>query len=387
MPTLQTITVGSAGLTVTSNSGSIPDDTNVIAGSSDVKIGAFRFTTQYSHFTVDKIAVIVPSGAATSVSSVKVKYLDVNGTQKTVTQDLTLPSTTQPYATASFSNLAFYIPADANRDLEVYVSVPTISSGATSGSGISAGLAKLNGFNATDSAGNADTSLAAADVLSNATSGKGTLYVRKSIPTIGGTPITSTLAAGTNEAIGRFTITADAAGDIDWGQIALTILKTTGVTIGGTSTVALWDVTGGSTQVAGTFATTTGALLGGLDAVPVGVSTKLYFRPTTVQTVSAGSTRTYELRGTVADSASSGTSNVNVSITNQQTSATTTSTFGAVAGTLGLSGTPTFVWSDWSDSTDHATDAGSLTGSATDWITDYLVKNLPYSAGSRSQAH
>ncbi len=379
--TLQTITVSASTLTVTQNTGSTPDNANIIAGASMVKVGSFRFTTQYSSYTVDKMEVMVPANAATSVASVSIKYKDLAGTEQTATQSLNLSSGVQTHATAVFTGLSFYIGADTNRDVDVYVNVPTVQSGATSGRGINVLLSANEGFNAIDSAGNADTSLATTNVDSSATSGKGTLYVRKSIPTIAaGTAPSSSLTAGTNQVLGRFTVSADAAGDVDWGQVIFSVTKTSAVTIGATTTVAVWDVTGSATQVAGTFATTTGNLTGGLDAFG-GASTggSLHFRPTTVQTISAGSTRTYELRGTVGGLAS-GSNSISVSIPANTSSASANAAFSSVAGTLGTAGNASFVWSDWSIPTTHA----STPTTAADWINDYLVKTLPIDIGTRS---
>lgn len=377
--TLQTITVGSATLTATQNTGSTPDNANVIAGSSMIKVGTFRFTTQYSAFTVDKVAVKVPANAATSVSAVVLSYKDAAGATQTASQALTLSSGSETHATATFTGLSFYIPSDSNRDLEVYVNTPTTSDGATSGSQISVVLDANESFNATDSSGTADTSLAASDLNSAGTSGKGTMVVRDSIATISaGTAPSATLVQGADQVLGSFNVTADAAGDVDWGQVVFTVNKTSALTIGATTTLAVWDVTSGSTQVAGTFATTTGDLLGGLDALAGNTSGLLHFRPTTVQTVSAGATRKYELRGTVGGVAS-GANNISVSIAAPSTSVVT-DTFANAAGTLGTAANASFVWSDWSDTTNHATTATT----ASDWANDYLVKTLPITIGNRS---
>ncbi|MEK7604446.1 MAG: peptidoglycan-binding domain-containing protein [Patescibacteria group bacterium] len=387
-PTLQTITVGSATLTVTQNSGSTPDNANIIAGSSMVKVGSFRFTTQYSSYTVDKVAVKVLADASTAVTNVVVQYKDMNGVTQTATKDLTLASNALTHSTATFTGLSFYIPADSNRDLDVYINTPTVASApGASGKAVTVTLDYNEGFNATDSSGSADTSLAdSADIASSDTGGKGTLYVRKSMPTLSaGTAPNTTLVAGSNEALGRFNVTADTAGDIDWGQVAFTVSKTAAVTFGATTTVAVWDITSGASQVAGTFATTTGALLGGLDSYGALTSGILFFRPTSAQTVAAGQTRKYELRGTLADSATSGTSNLSVSIANPQTTASSTAAFSSAAGTLGIAGAASFAWSDWSDATDHAS---SATGASTlDWTGDFLVKSLPLTIGSRSAPH
>jgi hypothetical protein len=375
---LQTITVGNATLTVSQNTGSTPDNANIVAGSSMVKVGTFRFTTQYSPYTVDKVMVKVPANAATSVASVVVEYKDVNGATKTNTQALALSTGTQTHATATFTGLTFYIPADTNRDLTVYVNTPTTADGATSGSQISAILENTDGFNATDSSGAVDTSLADNDVSSVST-GKGTMVVRQSIATISaGTAPSSTLSAGTDQVLGRFNVTADAADDVDWGQVVFTVSKTAAVTIGATTTLAVWDITSGATRVTGTVATTSGPLATMSDSLVNLTSGLLHFRPDSVQTVSAGTTRNYELRGTVGGLASG--SSLSVSIANPS-STVTTDDFAAVAGaTYGTAANPSFAWSDWSDSTTHA--ATPLT--ATDWASDYLVKSLPLTIGSRS---
>ncbi len=386
-PTLQTMTIGSANLTVTVNAGSTPDIANVVAGQKVAnvpvlnKVGAFRFTTQYSSYAVDKINVKVPASSATSVSAVTVKYQDVNGATQTASQALALSSGGQTYSTATFTGLSFYIPADSNRDLEVYVSVPSTADGATSGAAISAVLDADEGFNAIDSSGSADTTVAAADVASTDASGKGQLVVRKTIPTLSaGTAPDAALATGANQVLGRFNVTADAAGDVDWDQVVFTVNKTAAITLGATTTVAVWDITSGSAvQVAGTFATTTGSLVGGNDSLQNVSAGLLHFRPTTAQTVASGSTRKYELRGTVGGTAA-GANNVSVSIANPSSTALQATAFATAAGTLGTAANASFVWSDWSSPTNHA--ANALT--ATDWANDYLVKSLPLTIGSRT---
>ena len=212
----------------------------------------------------------------------------------------------------------------------------------------------------------------------SATSGKGTMYVRKSIPTVSAVALdSSALLAGSDQVIGRVKVTADAAGDVDWGSMVFTVNKTSAVDLGATTTLAVWD---GSNQVAGTFATTTGSLLGGLDSCDNLTSCLLHFRPTTVQTVSAGNPKTYELRTTIGGLAAG--SNVSVSIANPQTTASSTAVFSSAAGTQGVSTAASFAWSDWSDLTDHA--AGATGASTADWMGDYLVRTLPLTIGNRS---
>ena len=382
---LQTITLGTAALAAAA--GVSPDNANVIAGSSLVKVGSFNFTSQYSSFTVDQIAVKIPANAATSIASVILRYptyslvngvMTATGGSTDSSATLALSSGSEVYATATFTGLTFYIPADTTKKLDVYVSLATIASGATSGTAVSVRLGDDGGYRNTNSAGTVSTNLASGDLNSAGTGGKGTMYVRKSIPAISSTPITSTLAEGTDQVLGRVTVSADAAGDVDWGSMVFTLNKTSALTIGATTTVKLWS---GSNSIAGTFATTTGSLLGGLDSCQRVTTCLLHFRPTTVETISAGGSKTYELRGTVGGTAA-GNNSIDVSIANPQTTASSTAVFSSAAGAQGESTEASFAWSDWSDLTDHAADATSA--SAADWMGDYLIKTLPMTIGTRS---
>ncbi len=375
--TLQTITVGTAVITVAVNTGNTPNAANVIAGASSVKVGSFSFTAQYSPFTVTAVKVKIPTGASTSVTAVTLKYKDADGVAQTVSAALALPSTTEAYATATFTGLTMNVPLNDSANMEVFVGIPTVASGATSGAAISVVLDSTDttgGFAATDSAGNVDNAVGS-ELNSAATSGKGTMYVRKSIPTLSNVALdSSTLSNGSNKALARVNVSADAAGDIGWAKMVFTVSKTSpsnALTIGATSTLALWS---GGSSVAGTFATTTGSLLGGLDAMGIGTSATLTFVPTSEQSVSAGQSATYELRGTIGGFSGAGGYTLDTSIANPQTTASTTATAAQVGNAVGS--TPSFTWSDKSS----IAVVHSLTSS--DWTEDYLVKNLPLTVGT-----
>ena len=181
-------------------------------------------------------------------------------------------------------------------------------------------------------------------------------------------------------------VTADAAGDVDWGSMVFTVNKTSAISIGATTTVKLWS---GSNSIAGTFATTTGSVTttgAAIDACDNLTSCLLHFRPTTVETVNAGDSKTYELRGTVDGIAADTNNSIDVSIANPQTTASSTAVFSSAAGTIGQSTAASFAWSDWSDLTDHAANATDDSGATitADWMGDYLVKTLPLTIGTRS---
>src|SRR3989344_2077610 len=374
---LQTITIGAAGLTGAVNAGTTPADANVIAGASEVKVGSFRFTAQYSHFTIQEVKVKIPANAATSVTAVVLKYKDASGTSQESSQSLSLSSgAVQTHSTATFTGLTFYVPQNSDADIDVYVNLATIASGATTGAAVSVLLDDNEGFKAINSSGGSHTDIGAADLTSAVTSGYGGAYVRKSIPTISSTPITSTLSNGSNQVLGRFTVTADAAGDIGWMYVTFTVNKST-VDIGATSTVKLWK---GSNTVGGTFATITGSLVGGLESFPAAAGTDtISFEATAEEQIGAGSSNTYELRGTVANS-SSGAEYIDVSIANPVTSIQAGAAEATVLGDLG-DADPSFIWTDRSSiSTVHS-------ASTADWTNDYLVKTLPITIGSRSVSY
>lgn len=370
---LQTITIGSAVLTAAT--GVSPDNQNVIAGASMVKVGTFDFTAQYSGYTIDKIKVKVLADAATAVSSITLKYPDSTGTSVSSSQNVTVSSGAQTHATSTFEGLTFYVPAGTTKKLDVYVNLSAIQADGDSGKSVTAILDYNEGFHSTDSSGTADETLtASADLASTDTSGKGTVVVRKSIPTLSAVALdTATLTNGSNKAIARVKVTADAAGDVSWDKIVFTVSKTAAVTLGATSTIALWQ---GSNQIAGNFATVAGNLAAQSGTDPWGASSTggtLAFLPTSEQTILAGESATYELRGTVGGLSAAGGYSLDVSIATAATSATT-----GTASAIGVTGaaTPSFTWSDKSSiATVHST-------ATSDWTNDYLIKTLPLTVGS-----
>ncbi|MFZ3043756.1 MAG: peptidoglycan-binding domain-containing protein [Minisyncoccia bacterium] len=389
--TLQTITIGTAVLSEAVNSGSTPDDAIVVAGSSSVKVGSFQFTAQYSPFTVQSIKVKIPADAATSVTAVTLKYKDASGTTQSATQALALTTNiAQTYATATFTGLTMNVPANGSSDLDVYVGIPTVASGAKSGAAISAVLDYGEGFKAVDSAGNQTTTLTGnVDLYSNSnssTSGKGVMYVRKSVPTLSAVALSATLQNANGFAIARLNVAADPAGDISVGKIVFKVGKSAAVLLGATTTLAVYN---GSSAVGGFFATTTDSqtITGGAAVDLFGAtatsSGAIIFVPTNEQQIAAGTSVTYELRANVSGIAASTVNYVNVSIANPNSSSVTTDTFANASGVTGgeLAGAPAygFVWSDRSAFTP---DVHSKTTS--DWTNDFLLKGLPLTLANSS---
>lgn len=334
---LQTITIGNGQLTASVNSGSTPNNSLVLAGSS-VKVGSFNFTAQYSPYTIDKILVKIPNNSATSVASITLKGngLPTEGVSGAINV------LDGAYSKATFTGLTFNIPAGNSKALDVYFNLNSIQADLDIGKAVSVVLAANEGFRATDSSGAASTTMATADLNSAANDGKGTVFVRKSIPTLSAVALdSSVLTAGSQKVIAKVKVTADSAGDISWSKMVFTLGKSSAVTV---SNFKLYS---GSSLV---------------DATSTPAGDYIVFEPSEQQ---VSGSETYELRADVGGTLSSN-SYVDVSIANPGTLSVGTAS--SVDGS--------FVWSD------RSAVSGVHSTSTTDWTNDYLVKTLPLTVGN-----
>lgn len=375
---LQTITVGNGTLTITRAAGD-PVSNNVLAGASSVKVGSFNFAGQNTWYTVQNLAVLVPNGAATSVTGVTVSYKDVNGATQTASQALAV-SATLPFATATFTGLQMYVPMNDSANLDVFVGTPTVASGATSGAGINVALSEGNTNTALDNTFRAVTSAGSAITAPNGSfvatiASNGTFYVRKSIPTFAMINTNTTVPA-TGSPIYKFSITADPAGAIEWSHLVFNV-ATSGTNTAVTNVFLTDDASGNSLLDTGTFASTTQSLIT-ID-LPTNNITLAKFAQ-----VDAGATKTYDLYGTVAGFTTGSTVTLSLksdgtppAVNGQATSGGTgTITVGAGNGVVGT-GAAGVIWSDRS-STSH-----SILSS--DWTNGALLKNFTSNAISYSK--
>ena len=343
---LQTITLGSGTLSLAAGAGD-PVSNNVLAGAAAVSVGQFTFSSTNSSYTVQNLAVLIPNGAITSVANVMVSYKDVNGATQTGTGVIDLPSTTEAYATATFTGLTMYVPMNDSANIDVSVGTPTIASGAISGAAIVATLDDGNGTNLFRAVNSAGSSLTKFNGNNTNISSGGTFYVRKSIPTLSNLG-SQTFATGVP--MYKFTIKADSSGPIEWTRLTFNV-ATSSATI---TSVYLTDNATGNNLLdnTSTSASTTGTTIT-IDLTQNATQTKY-------QQVAAGETKTYALYGTVSHYSTYSTT---LSLATDS-SASSTAAASAHNGAV----TPSNVtWSDRS-ATSH-----SITSS--DWINGYLLKN------------
>ena len=354
---LQTITLGSGTLSVTTGAGD-PVSNNIIAGASNISVGEFNFAASNSSYTVQKLDVLVPNGAATSVTNVTLSYKDVNGTTQTTTQALQVnTSATAPYATASFTGLTFYVPANDSANVDVTVGTPTIASGASSGAPVSVTLdAGTTGtFRAVDSAGTAKTTFSGGDLASG-----GTHYVRKSIPKFAALAAPSSVPA-TGTPLYKFTVTADPAGAVEWSKLVFNI-STSSATV--TNVYLTDDSTGNSLLDPSSYATTTSSTA--TIILPANSTAAKY------QQVAAGATKTYDLYGTVTGYTTGSSITIGLAAdTSLQ------SNLAANSSTAYTSANYHVVWSDRS-ATSHSV-------STSDWSNGYLLQGFTSSTISYSK--
>jgi peptidoglycan hydrolase-like protein with peptidoglycan-binding domain len=366
---LQTITIGSGTLAITAGAGA-PTSTNIVAGVASVKVGQFNFAGANSSYTVQDLAVLVPNGAATSVTNVTVSYKDVNGATQTQTQPLsfstTVPATIAPFATATFTGLTMYVPANDSANLDVFVGTPTVASGATSGSAIIVTLdvgATSGTFRALNGAGVAITAptTPAANLTGN------TFYVRKSVPTFAMVPVTATVPT-TGNALYRFSITSDAAGAIEWTHLKFNLATSSTAASNMLTSVYLVDEASPAVNLLDSTATAQ-ALYASTTATAFTVDLTKNSTAATYQQVAAGSTKTYNLMGTVAGFTTGST--LTISLASDGATVANGTAGGLASATVGT------IWSDRS--------AASHSITTSDWTNGYLLNNFTSNATSYSK--
>lgn len=354
---MQTITIGAGSLTTTN--GSMPDAAIVLAGSTQNYMAQYTFSATNDGFTIDKLTLLVPSGFATSTSMITVKYKDKAGALQQQSQVLAF-NTTDAVATATYTGLTIYVPANSDASIDVYTDLTSISAGATSGA---VGNIVLDyngggsGFNATGDSGTLQTNTGAAGA-GDLTSAN--FYVRKSKPTF------AKLDAGTDPLtkLFRFSVVADNAGNIEIKQLGFNIVTSTAVV----TQLYLYDPNS-STQLTTSKANPIWNSSSSAD-VKLLDGTAQAGNATDNNILNIGTTaKIYEVRGTVTSYGASGSS-VTAQFKQDTAAGLTTNAFTAGAdGTAAGASAGTYnIWSDRS--------ASAHTTATADWTNGYLLKDM-----------
>jgi len=363
----------------------------IVAGGQTVTAAKFKLTASNDSYTVKEVRFTVPSAAASAVIN------------SLILKDGSTVLATVPYnSTSSYFNvtgLSLAVPANTSKTLTVDLSLVTPytdGSTVTTGKNIAVTMSYLKVANSQGTESEPSTSKAG-----------NYMYVYKSVPTFTVGTVTgqgANLSAGGTVELYKLNAAADAKGSIALKQLKFTAT----VTDGGTQTNPYIDTLKffrGSTDIttsvtiqkdttaAEDLETTTANVSGSNMAIVVTFNTE--------ESVPAGNSYTYTLKGTAHGFATSSTGNDSVSVsmpsdstpTGESAGAATTHffTYGtantgvqklatAAAGTGALAAN--VIWSDNSaQSHDYTYNASSA-----DWFNGYLVLNLPLDAiGSVAQ--
>lgn len=339
-PTQTLASTGSLTLVKAANETGVTDSRLVSAGVSGDTIARFRFTATNEPLRMKKLAVKIyalDAAGATTTAATEIAGVSLwSGSTKI--HDYVTPSTVGTDAIAEFTMpeaTNFDVPKDGSSELTIKVNYNTLSSG-RSGQSLTAAIDYNSNFEFRGiNTQTVVSSVGSADVVGNP------VYIYKSVPTLANGTLPTTVLSSGNQIIGRFTVSANNTGVISWRKVVFTVstssATTSGYTLVDESNTSVATCTWAAGKV--TCTNTTGD-----------------------NQVAAGSTKTYTLKADVTITTDHGSVSTQI--------ARPTTAFADIAAASGLiSGTASFVWSD-----------ESITGhtfESADYLSDFLVKNLP----------
>jgi len=330
---------GSLGVTLA------PSDTEseaglLVGGASNAVLGKFKWTAQYEEMKVTKATFQVTGSSGVASLSLYDGSTLVAGPA----------SVNSANGHADFSGVNFVIPKDGNKILTIKGIMSAVGGGgASAGTDVTVQLLPDN-FEARGTGAGSSTVLTGANVAGSGLPLAGnTKRLVKSKPTVSLVALPTAVLSAGDQVIQRFTVAADAAGDIALGQVALQIAKE--------GAVALAKASGGDVatikRIAGDFLPATVALAGG----PTQYT--LTIKLTNGETVAAGMARAYDVYLNLSGAVSSDSVSSNL-LTD---AAEMTGTFANVTAANN------FVWSDLS--------ADGHSFGTSDWASSWKVRNLP----------
>jgi len=378
----QNIYVGShAGLTVTTDSSIAASQ--AVMGTSDYTVGGWTFTETSGAENAIITQVILTdtmtatTSATSTISNLKLYSSDSDDSSPLATKPSLVAAGTATFDLSGLPDGGWVIPAGGSKKLTAKVDI-SVYGVATPGSRHIFKLASGSVTAKGAISGTAISSVPSSDKASTAQ------IVFKTKPTVSATALPSTTLAGGTKVLAKFTVAADAGGDLSFKRLLFTVSGTLGgKTIGNDDTTAattsITGINSGATSTdtavinaVGLYNSATGEQVAGT-AYYENTSSQSYvaYVLTNEEIVSAGTSKTYELRGTILVGGSTGDA-ISVKIENKATSFSTPKTYANIRGTADSAGsvnkTNSFIWSDRSN-TSH-----SLT--TQDWENDYLVSDI-----------
>lgn len=346
------IRITSAGTITSAIDSSRPDAQLILAGlSTEQVVSKIKFTTTKEDYVIDKLTIEASSSAS---------YDDVDYVQIYNAAGTALSASTQGLDSngkATFTGLSISVPKVGGTVVTVKAKLTSIGERTTATdatAGVGADTGDAIAFNVSTTASDfhaVGSSSGSVDTAADAAVAQ-TMAVRKTKPTVA--LVTNNDPLGnTTVVLMKFSVTADANGDVALKGVQPTSTLT-GVTITAGS-MYLYDVTGTATQ---------------LNTTGVNGDAFIEIDDARVVTISAGTTRTFEIRADVTGFVASTGDSISTKITQDSAalSGTTETAANAVADAAN-----NFVWSDRSADTNGV--------ASTEWINSYQLQSWP---GSQS---
>ena len=373
----QTVNTTGGTLAVSVDSSS-PSFTLAADGTTGVTVGVLKLRASNENVNLTKLGLqLTNSGNTKSSGSGASTNSGVNDlNQVYIYQGSTLVGTMTFTGTTAFATSTLMAPITLVKDTDTLLTIKadlaTIGASASGGIG---DVIKVDPLNAQGSGASSGMT-----VNSGATTGVAGIQMFSSFPTFAAGPAVAANPNGSNQALKKFSITANAAGSIGLSQIAVALATTSAAV----TNLKLYAYTDSGYSQPANVPGTTGGQFGGtaldaVGAVDIAAPTVTFYQTTPLQ-VSAGTTLYFSVNGTVAPTASANNWTVGVTVLGDTSSTTdpagynATTTPGRTSYVAGVATSTTgynFLWSD------NAT--GTATGNSIDWSNGYYVPGLPSS--------
>jgi hypothetical protein len=273
---------------------------------------------------------------------------------------------------ADFTGLNFIVPKDGTKTLTVKGNLQSVgNSGAPTGTEATVTLMDTAGAYEFEVRGTSAGSNTLLTAITGGDKAGRMKVVRKTKPTVSLTALPQTVLSAGDQTVMRFTVAADAQGDVAFKSLSVNLSKTSAPTVVPTTGSSVRRF-GDSTNLGGTVTVVDD--VGALGTAGAAASGIMYVVFTNEEVVSAGTSRTYDVRMTLGGTIDSGDS-VSASLRGD----TAHVAGGAITDATGdeqveVGGVEYyFVWSDMS----IIPHSDTLGASTADWTNGNYVKVLP----------
>lgn len=323
------------------------DDTDseaglVVGGGTNVVLAKYKFSSTDEELKLNKVRFTTASAAGVSSMSLYDASLLVGG-----------PVAVDGSGNADFSGVNFVIPKDGSRVLTVKANLNSVgSTGVAGGTDIKVALSNASGTMEIRGTSAGSSTLLKPETVGSLNSAitaitPNSKLVFKTKPTISLASLPSSTLVGGDQTVLRFTVSADAAGDVSFAKVTFKSVATTALTLPSLGTNRVLRRTGGDYLTA-----TVATVSGNAGAWSIVLASE--------ETVAAGTTKTYEI--VMGTAVTAGTDSVSAYLLDDAAPAAVGSNVSSLTAKF-------FVWSDLSKPAHDAT-----TG---DWADGFKVKSLP----------